>query len=71
MQSGMGVDDVRTVPDLTFTKAVIIYHEAMLPILQKSEIIKAFKDWDLDVQFRGQDYLNFRQAMWSQSHRKD
>ena len=73
MQAGMGFDNAKSLPQLMFTNQVIIYYESILPISQKTRIVKAFKEQDLDVEFRGPEYLASRVATWSrnQKERKD
>jgi len=68
IQGGMGIDNVRTLSELTFTNGVIIYHESILSIQQKSQIITEFKDADLDVEFRGPEYRDSRVSTWWRNH---
>jgi hypothetical protein len=70
MEGGLGIENARKIPDLKFTQQVVIYHESMLSILEKAEIIEAFKAKEITVQFRGPDYESYRRNIWSQN-RKD
>jgi hypothetical protein len=57
-----------TLDELTFTGRVLIYHEDLLSITQEADIINAYKLKNLDIQFRSEDYLMGRIAMWRQQH---
>jgi len=46
--------------DLVFTGRIYIYHEEDLSIEQRAMIIKLYRARNLDVQFRGSDYLVLR-----------
>ena len=63
----MGTRNAREISDLTFTNVVIIYHEAILNIEEEASIIAVFKDRELDVQFRGPDYVAFRDDTWTKN----
>jgi hypothetical protein len=67
IQGGM-IDNARTLSELTFTNEVIIYHENILSIQEKSQIITQFKDADLDVEFRGPEYRDSRVSTWWNNH---
>jgi len=65
MIGGFG-EDGNKLEDLTFTGRVLIYHEDLLSITQKAEVINAYKSKNLDVQFRGEDYLAYQLNIWRQ-----
>jgi len=68
MKGGIGEQNAREIPDLTFTNVVVIYHEDILNIGEKADILATFKDKEMDVQFRGPDYISFRDNAWRQTH---
>jgi hypothetical protein len=63
MKSGFGLEG-NTIEELTFTGRVVLYHEDSLSIIQKVEIINAYKVKHFDVQFRGPDYLANQSDLW-------
>jgi hypothetical protein len=67
---GWDMENMRLLPELIFTKLAVIYHESVLTTLQKADVIKAFKDKGIDVDFRGPAYAMERVAEWQQNHRK-
>jgi hypothetical protein len=67
---GWDMENMRLLPDLIFTKLAVIYHESVLTTLQKADVIRAFKDKGIDVDFRGPVYAMERVAEWQQNHRK-
>lgn len=66
--SGGYRDESTTIQDLTFSGRVLLYHSDFLSIVQKAEIIKAYKARNLDVQFRGPDYLADAVIAWHHQH---
>jgi hypothetical protein len=46
--------------DLTFSGRVYVYHEGNLSVEQIAELRKLYRENNLDVQFRGIDYLMFQ-----------
>jgi hypothetical protein len=71
LNGGLGIENAKTIPDLKFTQQAVIYHESMLSILEKAEIIEAFKAKELTVQFRGPDYEFSRRNTWYQNHKNN
>jgi hypothetical protein len=67
IKGGMGTQNAREISDLTFTNVVVIYHEAILNIEEEASIIAVFKDRELDVQFRGPDYVAYRDDTWTKN----
>jgi hypothetical protein len=67
---GLGMENAVPIPELTFTKTALIYHESILTTLEKAAIIEAFRDKGLDVQFRGPDYEASRTSSWFNNHKK-
>ncbi len=65
LQGGYG-PQTNTLDELTFTGRVLIYHEDLLSIPQQADIINAYKLKNLDVQFRGEDYLMGQIILWRQ-----
>jgi hypothetical protein len=61
---GGPADEMNSLEELTFSGRVLLYHEDYLSILQKADIIRAYKDKNFDVQFRGPDYLSGRLVSW-------
>ncbi len=61
-------DQFNSLKDLTFSGRVLVYHEDLLTITQKAAIIKAFKKYGSDVQFRGPDYLGDQVIAWHHQH---
>jgi len=61
-------EKMNTIHDLTFSGRVLLYHEDFLSIPQKAEIIKIYKAKNLDVQFRGPDYLGTELIAWHHKH---
>jgi len=55
--SGGLVGQMTSQDDLVFTGRVYIYHEPDLSIEQRAELVRMFRSKNLDVQFRGNDYL--------------
>ena len=70
VQSGYNLSNAIDLRDLTFTNLVLIYHESALTITEQAEIISVFKDDGLNVQFRGPDYENSRDALWEEAQRQ-
>jgi len=69
MKGGVGEQNAREISELTFTNVVIIYHENILNIEEKADVLAAFKEREFDVQFRGPDYVAFRDNAWRQNHK--
>lgn len=46
--------------DLTFSGRIFVYHEDNLSVEQIAELRKLYRENNLDVQFRGVDYLMFQ-----------
>ena len=67
VMSGYG-DQMTASKDLTFSGRVLIYHEELLSIPQKADILKAYKEKGLAVTFRGSDYLGTQVIAWHQQH---
>jgi len=67
---GLGMENAVSIPELTFTKTALIYHKSMLTTLEKADIIVAFRNKGLDVQFRGPDYEASRMSSWFNNHKK-
>jgi hypothetical protein len=65
IKQGFGFEG-NTLDELTFTGRVLIYHDELLSITQRAEIINAYKLKHLDVQFRGQEYLMNQIYTWRQ-----
>jgi len=63
MKAGLGLEG-NTIEELTFTGRVVFYHQDLLSITQRAEIINAYKVKHFDVQFRGQDYLANQTELW-------
>lgn len=60
-----GSEDQRdTLPDLIFTRRVLIYHEDFLSITQKADIIRAYKAKHFEVQFLGEEYVTYETGLW-------
>lgn len=57
-----------SIPDLTFSGRVLVYHDEFLSIPQKADIIKAYAEKNLDVQFMGSDYLGNQVIAWHHKH---
>jgi hypothetical protein len=54
--------------ELRFSGRVFIYHEWPLSNKEKADIIEAYGAKNLDVQFRGMDYLGNQLIAWHQLH---
>ncbi|MFZ0481237.1 MAG: hypothetical protein WAL71_19010 [Terriglobales bacterium] len=61
-------DQMTTSKELTFSGRVLIYHEEFLSIPQKADILKAYEEKHLAVNFRGSDYLGTQVIAWHQQH---
>jgi hypothetical protein len=61
-------DEQTSMQELMFSGRVLLYHEDHLSILQKADIIKAYKAKHFDVQFRGPDYLGNKIIDWHRQH---
>jgi hypothetical protein len=60
-------DQMTTIRELTFSGRVLIYHEELLSIPQKAEILKAFTSKEQAVTFVGSEHLGAQVIAW---HRK-
>ena len=56
--------------DLTFSGLVLLYHEVFFRLHKRLKIIKAYKDKNMAVTFRGTDYLGTQVIAWHQQHDK-
>jgi hypothetical protein len=61
-------DQTTNITDLVFSGRVMLYYMSNFSITQKAEIIKAFKDRNYDVQFRGPDYFGDQLIAWHHKH---
>jgi hypothetical protein len=55
--SGGVVGQMTNQDDLVFTGRIYIYHEGELSIEQRADLIRLYRSKQLDVQFRGTDYM--------------
>ena len=58
----------RTIQELAFTGKVVLYHEDVLTLNQKVEIINAYKAKNWDAHFYGPDYLADQTELWRHLH---
>jgi hypothetical protein len=61
---GDSASGMTSLKDLTFSGRVFIYHEWPLTNKEKADLIEAYSSKNLDVQFRGIDYLSPRLNEW-------
>lgn len=61
-------DQSNRLEELTFSGRALVYHEDFLSIKQKAAIIDAYTAKNLDVQFRGPDYLADQVIAWHRRH---
>ena len=67
---GFGIENMRNLDELTFTRVAQIYHENWLTITQKAGITEAFKEKDIGVEFRGVEHALACQEAWRKAHNK-
>lgn len=67
---GLGGDlsGMNTLKDLVFTGRVFIYHQVPLTTTEKADIVKTYQANEIDVYFRGLEWLVARASQW-RAHR--
>ncbi len=61
-------DQGNTSKELVFSGRVFLYHDGLLSITQKADLIERYKAKNYDVQFRGLDYAADQAAAWYREH---
>ena len=61
-------DQLTNFKDLKFSGRVFLYHEDLLSIPPKAEIMKVYRAKNYDVQFRGPDFLGDQVIAWHREH---